>query len=658
MAIVEMSRISIAVLKSDRRKLMNLLSALGVTDISNLTKEEMENQFQGLLDKADYGREITDCDSDLKELKSAIDLLAKYAGRKHNLFTLKREYAREEYEKIFKQLPQKRELFESITAQNARRAALKNQKSSIQAQLQSLAMWKVLPFELEAEGTKTMLFTFGTLDFRTDLAQLKPRLGAITSANLFASVNQDDHYQYCYLVYPKDYARECDLCLKEAGWNRAAFANLTGTVPENMEKYKKKLQDIEEEQQKIEAYFKECAKNLDEYEFLYDAILSERTLREADARAAYTNRTAFLTGWTPTQSAQTVKAVIERNLDAAVEITQPSEEEEYPILLQNPQVVQPFEVITEMYSLPSARSRLDPNKVLAVFYFILFGMMVSDAGYGLLVMLFCGLFVWKFKPEGQMGKMMRLIGLGGLSTFLWGALFGSWFGDVIPVLSNYTFDMPRWFSPMEDPMKLLIVSFIVGALHIMAGMGMKAYMLIRSGHVWDAVFDIGSWYLVFIGIGLYAAGMALGGLTGQIGLYTALAGVVLLLFTQGRHEKNIFKKAFRGISSLYNIVSYFSDILSYSRLLAMGLSTSVVASVVNTLGLLGGRGVGGMILFAAVFLVGHIFNMSINLLGAYVHTSRLQYVEFFGKFYEGGGTAFRPLKLNGKYTKIQEPEIK
>ena len=111
MAIVEMSRISIAVLKSDRRKLMNLLSALGVTDISNLTKEEMENQFQGLLDKADYGREITDCDSDLKELKSAIDLLAKYAGRKHNLFTLKREYAREEYEKIFKQLPQKRELF-------------------------------------------------------------------------------------------------------------------------------------------------------------------------------------------------------------------------------------------------------------------------------------------------------------------------------------------------------------------------------------------------------------------------------------------------------------------------------------------------------------------------------------------------------------------
>ena len=130
--------------------------------------------------------------------------------------------------------------FESITAQNARRAALKNQKSSIQAQLQSLAMWKEIPFELEAEGTKTMLFTFGTLDFRTDLAQLKSRLDGITSANLFASVNQDDHYQYCYLVYPKDYARECDLCLKEAGWNRAAFANLTGTVPENMEKCKKK----------------------------------------------------------------------------------------------------------------------------------------------------------------------------------------------------------------------------------------------------------------------------------------------------------------------------------------------------------------------------------------------------------------------------------
>lgn len=658
MAIVEMSRISIAVLKSDRRKLLHLLSTLGVTDISNLTTAEIEENYQSLLEKSDYGKEITDCDSDLKELKSAIDLLAKYANRKYNLFTQKKEYPREEYDAVLKQLPEKRELFEAVIAQNARRAALKNQKASVLAQLQSLALWRELPFGVDEEGTKTMLFTYGTLESRADLESLKAKFDAVSPANIFASVNQDDHYQYCYLVYPKERAQDFGICLKEVSWNRMNFGTLSGSVEENIQKYKQMLNSIDKQQEEIEAYLKECAKNIDEYEFLYDAILSERTLREADARAAYTGRTAFVTGWTPTQSAGTVKAVVERNLDAAVEITQPTEDDEYPILLNNPRVVQPFEAITEMYSLPSSRSHLDPNKVLAIFYFILFGMMVSDAGYGLLVMIACGFFVWKFKPEGQMGKMMRLIGLGGLSTFLWGALFGSWFGDVIPVLTNGAFDMPRWFNPMNDPMKLLIVSFVVGALHIMAGMGMKGYMLIKSGHVWDAVFDIGSWYLVFIGIGMYAAGMALGGMIGQIGMYIALAGVALLILTQGRHEKNIIMKLFKGIASLYDIIGYFSDILSYSRLLAMGLSTAVVASVVNTLGLLGGRGVVGMIVFALVFLVGHVFNMAINLLGAYVHTSRLQYVEFFGKFYEGGGTAFRPLKITGKYTHVREQEVK
>lgn len=657
MAIVEMSRISIAVLKSDRRKLMHLLSTLGVTDISNLTAAQIEENYQSLLVKTDYGKEITDCDSDLKELKSAIDLLAKYAGRKHNMFTQKKEYPRDQYDEILKQLPEKRDLFESVTAQNARRAALKTQKAAVLAQLQSLSMWRELPFALDEEGTRTMLFTYGTLESRADLESLKAKFDAASSANVFASVNQDEHYQYCYLIYPKDGAQEFQLCLKEAGWNRISFGNLSGTAEENIQKCNQVLQSIEKQQQDIETYFKECAKNLDEYELLYDAILSERTLREADARAAYTGRTAFVTGWTPTQSAGTVKAVVERNLDAAVEITKPTEDDEYPILLNNPRIVQPFEAITEMYSLPSAKSHLDPNKVLAIFYFILFGMMVSDAGYGLVVMIACGFFVWKFKPEGQMGKMMRLIGLGGLSTFLWGALFGSWFGDVIPVLSSGAFDMPRWFNPMNDPMKLLIVSFVVGALHIMAGMGMKAYMMMKSGHPWDAVFDIGSWYLVFIGIGMYAAGMAVGGMVGQIGLYVALAGVALLILTQGRHEKNVIMKLFKGVASLYDIIEFFSDILSYSRLLAMGLSTAVVASVVNTLGLLGGRSVTGMIVFALVFIVGHVFNMAINLLGAYVHTSRLQYVEFFGKFYDGGGTAFRPLKITGKYTKVRE-EVK
>ena len=94
--------------------------------------------------------------------------------------------------------------------------------------------------------------------------------------------------------------------------------------------------------------------------------------------------------------------------------------------------------------------------------------------------------------------------------------------------------------------------------------------------------------------------------------------------------------------------------LSYSRLLALGLATGVIATVFNSMGSMGGNSPGGVIMFIIVFLIGNVLNLAINALGAYVHTNRLTYVEFFGKFYEGGGTAFRPFAVNTKYYKIKE----
>ena len=131
-----------------------------------------------------------------------------------------------------------------------------------------------------------------------------------------------------------------------------------------------------------------------------------------------------------------------------------------------------------------------------------------------------------------------------------------------------------------------------------------------------------------------------------------------MVLTSSRSSKNIIVRLLGGLYGLYNIASgYLSDILSYSRLLALGLATGSIAGVINMLGVMPSNLVVKGILLAVVFVVGHALNMAINVLGAYVHTNRLQFVELFSKFYEGGGTAFNPLKMNTKYIKLKE-EIK
>jgi V/A-type H+-transporting ATPase subunit I len=241
----------------------------------------------------------------------------------------------------------------------------------------------------------------------------------------------------------------------------------------------------------------------------------------------------------------------------------------------------------------------------------------------------------------------------GISTTFWGIMFGSFFGDIIPVFTetffNHRVDLkPVWFNPVEDPLTLLGFSFVLGYLHIMTGIILKGYMLIRDKQYLSALFDVGFWVTLLIGLPL----LAVGGTIGEAGKWISIISAAGLVLTQGRSEKNIIKKLFSGILSLYGITGYASDVLSYSRILALGLSTGVIASVFNKLGSLMGSGVVSLIIFIIIFVLGHTLNILLNLLGSYVHASRLQFVEFFSKFYESGGRAYDALSINTKYSDV------
>ncbi len=328
-----------------------------------------------------------------------------------------------------------------------------------------------------------------------------------------------------------------------------------------------------------------------------------------------------------------------------------------PVLLHNSSAVVPFEAVTEMYSLPDYRG-FDPTSIFALFYAVFFGMMLSDAGYGILMAVGCFIVLKKFNLEGMTYKMIKLFFYCGISTIIWGALFGGWFGDIVAVFSRTFLGkevvlQPIWFNPLDDPMKLLILSLALGIVHIFIGMGIKAYMQIKEGKWLDAVCDEGFWYITILGLIAWLGGGTVSTALPKVGMYMSIIGAAGLLLTGGRHNKG-FGKITGGLSNIYSITSYMSDILSYARLLALGLATGVIAQVVNTMGTLFGGGFGGLIALVLIFILGHALNLAINALGAFIHSSRLQYVEFFGKFYLDGGEPFDPFRRKTKYIKLED----
>lgn len=384
-------------------------------------------------------------------------------------------------------------------------------------------------------------------------------------------------------------------------------------------------------------------KTIDGYRGLSDKfslspLFEEKERLEESQKAIVTESTAVISAYIPVKLQKKLKKEFPQ---CVLEFHPP--DDNTPVLFKNGFFSSPVEDITATYSMPS-KTDIDPNPVMAFFYYLFFGMMFSDAGYGLLMVLACGYMGYVKKAKNY--KMMQMFFFCGISTLFWGLMYGSFFGNLFTSVAETFFGRkvilrPLWIDPTGEPLTLLIFSIALGFIQIITGLCLKLYSQLRIGIVKEGLLDTVPWIVALSGLGLTAAGLSISQLQ-KPGIIVLAAGVILLITTQGRKQKNPIMKLFSGILSLYNITSYISDILSYSRLMALGLATGVIAQVVNILGSLGGKSLVGVIMFILVFIIGHSMNFAINMLGAYVHTNRLQYVEFYSKFYEGGGRRFIP----------------
>jgi len=406
--------------------------------------------------------------------------------------------------------------------------------------------------------------------------------------------------------------------------------------------------------------------HLPDFKLLHDYYLVDLAKASAAGGTRCTRSVFVLEGWFPAKEEERLSQILNECCDEMIyEFRTPEENEEPPTLVQSKKLFDPYEDVTNMYNVPNVREDIDPNPVMSFFYFLFFGMMIADAGYGLILTLAGFLLYWLKKPVKGKGRMLLIIGSGGISTIIWGILFGSWFGLTLP--EGFFLRRLIWFEPLANPLMMLGVSLALGFFQILVGMGVNAYNLIRKHKTIDAIFAVFTWYAVFIGIGLLALNALLvkNGALNIAAVVLIAAGLLAMVLGNARGRataKDKVKGALAGFAKIYDGVNFLSDILSYSRLFGLALSGGVVGMVINQIcmvfmGLLpsfGGVPVLGILVAIPIFIGGHLFNIGIGALGAYVHTCRLQYIEFYGKFYSGGGYLFKPLGAETKYTFITE----
>ena len=535
-------------------------------------------------------------------------------------------------------------------------AEQKNASSRAQLQITALEPWKDLDLDLSVTQTRSTALMYLTATADVNLEELEQKLQEASPLCYIHKVSSSSEMSCLLVLYHKDAQDAVMEVIKGFNTNRPDFASCKGTAAENISLLKNQIEASTRETERLTEQLKVAAKSAKLLKTGSDMISMQIDDQKVRENIFQTQSVFALTGWIAEEDADKVKKLLDR-YSCYYTLTQPEEGDDPPVKLKNSKFVQPYELITEMYSLPTPDG-IDPTPMLTPFFILFFGMMLADAGYGLLIFLLCFIGLKKLKPdEGFLKSAMQIGTSCGLSTIFWGVMYGGYFGNLIPQVAESwfgkTITIPAVFDMLNDPMSIMILSFILGAFHLFTGMGIKIYMMAKRGHLMDGLMDIGLWYLILIGLPM----MILPAVS-KVGMVLAIAGAVGLILTQGRHEKNILMKPIKGVMSLYDITGYLSDVLSYSRVLALGLAGGIIANVFNLLGTMPGFNIIGVIAFVLIFVIGHVFNLAISGLGAYVHTSRLQYVEFFGKFYEAGGKPFRPFQANTKYTLISDKEDK
>jgi len=654
-SIVKMQKVSVIGLDKIKGRLIARMMDLEAVELTDQTEKLSEEFWADNTVQDGAQDQVTYFEGKIGRAAQALDIIDQYGELKKPLFKTRRIVSTEEAASIPSQEIETEDLIARLIHLNEELRNKREEINRLDTDNIMFEPWQAYDVPLDQSQTETITTIMGVLPTAYEKDRLEEVVRAITERYVMKQVNEDKAMKYLAFLVPKEMEDEILQALKDEGFQALEMRSYKGTVTENILKNSQKKLVLQEDVDKILQEIRELAQNKEHIEDYQDILTDELDKKKTRSKLLKTKKTFYMEGWVPEGKVEQVKQLLDDN-ECYYEFRDPEEGETVPVLLKNSKFATPIEAVTEMYSLP-AYGTIDPTAIYSIWYIIFFGLMFSDAGYGLLMIIACGVALKKYNFEGTMYKFVKGFLYCGISTFFWGAMFGSWFGDLISVVSSTFFGKeiaikPILFDPLSNPMPLLVASIVLGVAHLFLALGIEGYKLLKQGKLVDFICNIILWYATIIGLILWLAGSSIGPAATTVGKYMSIIAIVGLALTGGRDRKG-FGKIMGGFSNVYDITSWLSDIMSYARIMALGLATGAIAQVVNTIGTLAGGGVKGAILFIIVFLLGHTLNFGINVIGAFIHSARLQFVEFFGKFYEDGGDAFAPLKKNTKYIKIE-----
>lgn len=643
MAISKMKKLTLLAEQSDKEQVMKSVQQLQnveVIPLPEVVEESILNDFEVQSSRDD----IAENDKIYQDTEYALNYLNQFVpqpGLIEGLKAKRESFTLSELEDHVNET-QVSKVIERVSDKEKQLNRIEEKKKALQEEENFLRKWRHLshhPNELETFKLMDVMLGSVDGDYVDILLQKVDQHESASWKEVYSS--KED--MGLYVIVPKSESEKLRDELIQNGFRFLKYP-YEELPKEELKANQEKRSELLSVQKEIKKELKTWKDEKRQLELAIEYLYSKKERMKAKELVINSEHLFLASGWVEADQQDYIIQSITSDLnDRVAFISEEVLEAEYddvPIKLNNNPLVKPYELLIHMFSFPKY-DEIDPTAWIAPFYFIFFGMMSADAGYGLV--LFAGTFaaLKLFEMDRNLERNIRFFMYNSVSTILFGLIFGSFFGADLPF---------RLLSLQDDVITILIISIILGVIHIVLGFQLGAYLKHKKGKHLGAYISDHSWSLIIIGAMLYAASVMIdvNPIVGTIGIALIVINMIGIIIASIINGSSFIGGFGSGLFALTDISGITGDIVSYSRIMALGVASANIGMAFNllvsyfppilrfTIGIL-------------VFLALHFLNIFIAFLGAYVHSLRLHYVEMFGKFYLGGGREFKPLKTLEKY---------